>query len=86
MSVHFSRLQSIFDRCSEDDRGGLVWHWSEPLAEMPPAEKNGNLRQLTCQTVSSTVPSTHFTTAQGRSPSFGRAGLPQIFSISALMS
>jgi hypothetical protein len=28
----------------------------------------------TCQTVSSTVPSTHFTTATGFSPNFGRAG------------
>ena len=41
----------------------------------------------TCQTVSSTVPSTHLTTATGRSPNFGRAGLPpQMRSTSALMS
>src|SRR5258708_40193093 len=35
-----------------------------------------SLLQLTCHTVSSTVPSTHFTTAHGRLPNFGRAGLP----------
>jgi len=45
------------------------------------------LLQPTCQTVSKTVPSTHFTTATGRSPNFGRAGLPpQMRSTSALMS
>src|SRR5258708_14839768 len=58
---------------------------SEYLSARDRAITVRSLRQLTCHTVSSTVPSTHFTTAHGRLPNFGRAGLPQIFSTSALM-
>ena len=43
--------------------------------------------QATCQTLSSTVPSTHLTIATGRSPRLGCCGLPpQMRSTSALIS